>query len=281
MFYLLNILIQMKILLNNLTLFETLRPFNDIGFVPTMGGIHDGHISLIKKSIKYSKKTIVSIFINPKQFNNKNDFKSYPSNIKKDLKILKKIKKIDYVYIPKFKDIYKNNNRPKIKINKSDKILCAKFRKGHFEGVLDVMDKLTNLIKPKKIFMGKKDYQQLYLVKNFIENKYKSNVIGCKTIRNKNKLALSSRNFLFNKNELIEVQEISKKFLNLKKEVKKHKNINKFLTQSKKKYEKKFKIKIEYLENRCVKNLKISNKYLGSNIFLSYYFKGVRLIDNF
>ena len=281
MFYLLNILIQMKILLNNLTLFKTLRPFNDIGFVPTMGGIHDGHISLIKKSIKYSKKTIVSIFINPKQFNNKNDFKSYPSNIKKDLKILKKIKKIDYVYIPKFKDIYKNNNRPKIKINKSDKILCAKFRKGHFEGVLDVMDKLTNLIKPKKIFMGKKDYQQLYLVKNFIENKYKSNVIGCKTIRNKNKLALSSRNFLFNTNELIEVEEISKKFLNLKKEVKKHKNINKFLTQSKKKYEKKFKIKIEYLENRCVKNLKISNKYLGSNIFLSYYFKGVRLIDNF
>jgi pantoate--beta-alanine ligase len=281
MFYLLNILIQMKILLNNLTLFKTLRPFNDIGFVPTMGGIHDGHISLIKKSIKYSKKTIVSIFINPKQFNNKNDFKSYPSNIKKDLKILKKIKKIDYVYIPKFKDIYKNNNRPKIKINKSDKILCAKFRKGHFEGVLDVMDKLTNLIKPKKIFMGKKDYQQLYLVKNFIENKYKSNVIGCKTIRNKNKLALSSRNFLFNKNELIEVQEISKKFLNLKKEVKKHKNINKFLTQSKKRYEKKFKIKIEYLENRYVKNLKISNKYLGSNIFLSYYFKGVRLIDNF
>ena len=281
MFYLLNILIQMKILLNNLTLFKTLRPFNDIGFVPTMGGIHDGHISLIKKSIKYSKKTIVSIFINPKQFNNKNDFKSYPSNIKKDLKILKKIKKIDYVYIPKFKDIYKNNNRPKIKINKSDKILCAKFRKGHFEGVLDVMDKLTNLIKPKKIFMGKKDYQQLYLVKNFIENKYKSNVIGCKTIRNKNKLALSSRNFLFNKNELIEVEEISKKFLNLKKEVKKHKNINEFLIQSKKEYEKKFKIQIEYLENRCVKNLKISNKYLGSNIFLSYYFKGVRLIDNF
>jgi len=281
MFYLLNILIQMKILLNNLTLFKTLRPFNDIGFVPTMGGIHDGHISLIKKSIKYSKKTIVSIFINPKQFNNKNDFKSYPSNIKKDLKILKKIKKIDYVYIPKFKDIYKNNNRPKIKINKSDKILCAKFRKGHFEGVLDVMDKLTNLIKPKKIFMGKKDYQQLYLVKNFIENKYKSNVIGCKTIRNKNKLALSSRNFLFNKNELIEVEDISKKFLNLKKKIKKHKNINKFLIQSKKEYEKKFKIKIEYLENRCVKNLKISNKYLGSNIFLSYYFKGVRLIDNF
>jgi len=98
----------MKILLNNRILHETLRPFKNIGFVPTMGGIHKGHISLIKKSIKFSKKTIVSIFVNPKQFNNINDFKSYPSNIKKDLDILKKIKKIDFIYIPKFEDIYDN-----------------------------------------------------------------------------------------------------------------------------------------------------------------------------
>ena len=281
MFYLLNILIQMKILLNNHNLLKTLRPFNDIGFVPTMGGIHEGHISLIRKSIKHNKKTIVSIFINPKQFNNKDDFKSYPSNIKKDLIILKKINKIDFIYVPKFKDIYKNNQKSKIKINKNDKILCAKFRKGHFEGVLDVMNKLTSLIKPKKIFMGKKDYQQLFLVKNFIEKKYSTKIIGCKTIRNKNKLALSSRNFLLGKNDLKEAENISKKFLNLKKEVKKHKNINKFLRQSKRKFEKILKIKIEYLENRNIKTLKISNKYLGSKIFLSYYFKGIRLIDNF
>ena len=281
MFYLLNNLIQMKILLNNHTLHKTLRHFDDVGFVPTMGGIHEGHISLIKRSIKSSKKTIVSIFVNPKQFNNKKDFSSYPSNIKKDLAILKKIHKIDFVYVPKFKDIYKNKEKPKIKINKNDKILCAKFRKGHFEGVLNVMDKLTNLIKPKKIFMGKKDYQQLFLVKKFIEKKYNTKVIGCKTIRNKNKLALSSRNFLLDKNDLNEVENISKKFLNLKKEVKKHKNINKFLRQTKRKFENILKIKIEYLENRNVKNLKVSNKYLGSKIFLSYYFKGIRLIDNF
>jgi len=281
MFYLLNILIQMKILLNNHTLHKTLRPFDDIGYVPTMGGIHEGHISLIKKSIKFSKKTIVSIFVNPKQFNNKRDFKSYPSNIKKDLAILKKIHKIDFVYIPKFNDIYKTNDETKIKINKKDKILCAKFRKGHFEGVLDVMDRLTNLIKPKKIFMGKKDYQQLFLVKNFIEKKYKTKVISCKTIRNKNNLALSSRNFLLNKNKLNVLENISKEIFNLKKDIKNSKNINKFLNQSKKKIENMFKIKIEYLENRNVKNLKISNKYLGSKIFLSYYFKGIRLIDNF
>jgi len=104
----------MKILLNNRRLLKTLRPFNDVGFVPTMGGIHEGHISLIKKSIKYSNKTIVSIFVNPKQFNNKNDFKSYPSNIKNDLEIIKKIHKIDFVYIPKFKDIYKNKETLKM-----------------------------------------------------------------------------------------------------------------------------------------------------------------------
>ena len=281
MFYLLNILIQMKILLNNRDLLKTLRPFKDIGFVPTMGGIHEGHISLIKKSIKHSKKTIVSIFINPKQFDKKRDFKSYPSNIKKDLIILKKINKIDFIYVPKFKDIYKNNQKSKIKINKNDKILCAKFRKGHFEGVLDVMDKLTNLIKPKKIFMGKKDYQQLFLVRNFIERKYSTKIIGCKTIRNRNKLALSSRNFLLDKIDLKKVENISKQFQKLKKEAKKYKNINKFLIKSKRKFEKIFNIKIEYLENRNLKNLKNSNKYLGSKIFLSYYFKGIRLIDNF
>ena len=271
----------MKILLNNHTLHKTLGPFDDIGFVPTMGGIHEGHISLINRSIRSSKKTLVSIFVNPKQFNNKKDLKSYPSNIKKDLAILRKNHRIDFVYIPKFKDIYIGNKKSKIKIEENDKILCAKFRKGHFEGVLDVMDRLTNLIKPKRIFMGNKDFQQLYLVKNFIEKKYKSKVIGCKTIRNKNKLALSSRNFLLNKDDLNKVEIINKNFLNIKKEIKNKRQINQFLHKSKKKLENLFKIKIEYLENRNLKNLAISDNYHGSRIFLSYYFKGIRLIDNF
>ena len=112
----------MKILLNNNSLFESLRPFNDLGFVPTMGGIHRGHLSLINKSNKLCKKTIVSIFVNPKQFNNKKDLRSYPRNIKKDLKILKKSKKVDFVYLPKFKDIYKDK---KIYIMISTKVYIA------------------------------------------------------------------------------------------------------------------------------------------------------------
>ena len=271
----------MKIILNNSNLHKTLGPFNDIGFVPTMGGIHEGHISLIKRSIKTNKKTIVSIFVNPKQFNNVKDFNSYPANIKKDLAILKKIKKLDFVYIPRFKDVYENKNISKIKIEKKYRTLCGKYRKGHFEGVLDVMNRLTKLIKPNKIFMGKKDFQQLFLVKNFIENKFNTKVIGCKTIRNRNKLALSSRNFLFKQNELHDVEKISKNFLNLKSKIKYIKNINQFLYGEKKKFEKFFNIKIEYLENRNVNDLSISNEYNRSKIFLAYYYKGVRLIDNF
>ena len=281
MFYLLNILIQMKIILNNTILRKTLGPFDDIGFVPTMGGIHEGHISLIKKSIKFNKKTIVSIFVNPKQFNDIKDFKSYPSNIKNDLSILKKIKNLDFIYIPQFKDIYENKKQSQIKIKKKDKILCAKYRKGHFEGVLDVMNRLTKLIKPKKIFMGEKDFQQFFLVKNFIEKKFNTKVIGCKTIRNKNKLALSSRNFLLNNQELKDVENISKTFLNLKNKIKKTNDINRFLQKSKNDLEKFFNIEIEYLENRNTKNLTISNNYQGSKIFLSYYYKNTRLIDNF
>ena len=281
MFYLLNILIQMKIILNINNLRKILKPFNDIGFIPTMGGIHKGHISLINKSIKFNKKTIVSIFVNPKQFNDIKDFKSYPFNIENDLIILKKIKKLDFLYIPKFNDIYEDKKKSQIKIKKKDKILCAKYRKGHFEGVLDVMDRLTMLIKPKKIFMGKKDYQQLFLVKNFIEKKFNTKVIGCKTIRNKNKLALSSRNFLLNKQELKDVEKISKKFLDLKNKIKNTNNINRFLQKSKKELESFFNIKIEYLENRNTKNLMVSNKYQDSKIFISYYYKNIRFIDNF
>jgi len=281
MFYLLNILIQMKIILNNNILRKTLGPFDDIGFVPTMGGIHKGHVSLIKRSIKFNKKTIVSIFVNPKQFNETKDFKSYPSNIKNDLSILKKIKNLDFIYIPRFKDIYENKKKSQIKIKKKDKVLCAKYRKGHFEGVLDVMCRLTKLIKPKKIFMGEKDFQQFFLVRNFIEKKFNTKVIGCKTIRNKNKLALSSRNFLLDKQQLKNVEKISKTFLNLKNKIKNTSNINLFLQKSKKDLEKLFNIKIEYLENRNTKNLTISNKYKGSKVFLSYYYKNIRLIDNF
>ena len=270
----------MKILLDNSSLFESLRPFNDLGFVPTMGGIHKGHLSLINKSNRLCKITIVSIFVNPKQFNNKKDLKSYPRNINKDLKILKKTKKVDFVYLPRFEDIYENKKKSKIKINKKDTILCAKYRKGHFEGVLDVMNRLTKIVKPSKIFMGEKDFQQLYLVKNFLEKKYKTKVISCKTIRNKNKMALSSRNLLLKSSHLITGGKIYKKLVNIKKNIKNQKNIYSFLSTQKNQLEENFKIKIDYMELRNKNNLKFSKKINKSRLFIAYYLNKVRLIDN-
>ena len=280
MFYLFKTFTQMKILLNKTTLSKSLRPFNDIGFVPTMGSIHEGHLSLIKRSNRVCNKTIVSIFINPKQFNNKKDFKKYPKNIENDVKILKKTKKVDFVYIPKFNDVFKSKNKPIVKLNKKDKILCAKFRQGHFEGVLDVMDKLTNIVKPTKIFMGNKDFQQLFLVKKYLKKKYNTDVVGCKTIRGKNKVALSSRNCLLSKANLILASKIVKKLINLKKNIKIKKNKNKYLSTIKDDLQKQFKIKIEYLEFREINNLKLSNVINTSKIFIAYYLNGVRLIDN-
>ena len=270
----------MKVLLNNTSLFESLRPFNDLGFVPTMGGIHKGHLSLINKSNKLCKKTIVSIFINPKQFNNKKDLKSYPSNVKKDLKILKKSRKVDFVYLPKFKDIYKDKKKSNIKLLKKDKILCAKFRKGHFEGVLDVMNRLTKIVNPKKIFMGEKDFQQLYLVKKLLERNYKVKIISCKTIRDKNKVALSSRNLLLDKSNLNVAAIVYKKLANIKKNIKNKKNILNFLNLKKEELRNNFKIKIDYLELRNLNNLNISKKKGNSRLFVAYYLNKVRLIDN-
>jgi pantoate--beta-alanine ligase len=270
----------MKILLNNNDLNEALNKVSNLGFVPTMGSLHKGHISLIKKSQKESNKTIVSIFVNPTQFNNKNDYKNYPRNFKKDHSILRRMK-IDFLYLPNVKDIYTFKRKSKIKLYKKDRILCAKYRKGHFEGVIDVMDRLINIIKPKNIYMGEKDFQQLYLVKKFIQNKYVSKIILCKTIRDKNKLALSSRNLLLNKNQLKRAGKLSQKIISLKKKLSNIKNIQKYLMNKKKEFNKLFNINIEYLELRKNINLNKTNKIKNAKIFIAYYIGKVRLIDNF
>ena len=270
----------MKIILNNKDLNEALNNVSNLGFVPTMGSLHQGHISLIKKSNKECNKTIVSIFINPTQFNSQKDFKKYPKNFKKDLSILKK-NKVDYVYMPKNNEIYNFNRVKKIKIGSKNKVLCAKFRPGHFEGVLDVMDRLTNLIKPSNIYMGEKDFQQLYLVKNYLKKKYKVRIISCKTIRDSRKLALSSRNLLLKKNQLIKAGYLSKNLIFFKKNLRNKINLNKLISDKKKELNKLFNFKIEYLELRNVNNFKKSKTIKNSKLFVAYYIQNVRLIDNF
>ncbi len=268
----------MKILLNKIDLNEALFGVSNLGFVPTMGSLHEGHISLIKYSKKICKKTIVSIFVNPTQFNNKTDYKKYPRNKEKDLSILKKLK-VDFVFLPNKNDIY--NFKQKIKIAKKDQILCAKYRKGHFEGVIDIMSRFTKMINPKMIFMGEKDFQQLYLVRNYLKKKFSSKIISCKTIRDNHNLALSSRNSLLKDNELKTARLISKNLNNFRKILNKKKNIEKLIHLKKKEIDSFKNVKVEYLEIRNKYNLKKSTNIKNSKIFIAYYIRNIRLIDNF
>ena len=267
----------MKILLNKNDLNEALYGASNLGFVPTMGSLHQGHISLIKYSKKKCKKTIVSIFVNPTQFNNKKDYRKYPKNKKKDLSILKKLK-VDFVFLPNKKEIY--DFKQKIKIDKKDKILCAKYRKGHFEGVIDVMDRFVKMIKPKKIFMGEKDFQQLHLVRNYLK-KRTCKIISCKTIRDNHGLALSSRNLRLKNKELITARLISKNLINFKKILNKKNNIDKLVKLKKKEINNFKNVKVEYLEIRNRFNFRKSVNIKNSKIFIAYYIKKIRLIDNF
>jgi len=270
----------MKILKNVSDLKKAINGVSGLGFVPTMGGIHNGHISLIKKSQKKCNKTIISIYVNPKQFNKNKDFNNYPRKLDEDLKILKKLR-VNYVFLPDTYEIYKKKRVNKIKLVSNDKILCAKFRKGHFEGVLDVVDRFIKIINPKYIFLGEKDFQQLFLIKKFIKKKYKTKVILCKTVRDNNFIALSTRNNLLSEEDLTIASSIAKKLNYTKKLLLKKNKFKIKISEIKKEIIKTFKIKIDYLEIRNISNLKNFSNKNKFKIFIAYYIKNIRLIDNF
>ncbi len=270
----------MKIITSIFDLNKEIKNFKNVGFVPTMGGIHNGHISLIKASQKKNKKTIVSIFVNPTQFNKISDFKKYPRDLENDIISLKKFK-VNYLFLPTTKDIYKFKAK-KFVLRKKDKILCAKFRKGHFEGVLNVMNRLMSIVKSKDLFMGEKDYQQLHLIRRFLSKKFNVRINACPTIRTSDKIALSTRNKLLNKKSLEKASHIAKLLIKIKKRTKLHKSKFKVnLSDYKKELEKKFNIKIDYLEFRDEKNLKLNNFKNKFRLFVAYSINKIRLIDNF
>jgi len=278
----------MKLIKQITDLNKAIHKENNLGFVPTMGNLHKGHQFLIKISQKLCKKTLVSIFVNPTQFNNKDDYKTYPRNLSKDLKILKKLK-VDFVYLPTIEQIYKDKRLPQITLKKAQKILCAKKRKGHFEGVLDVLNRFIKLISPKQMFMGEKDYQQFFLTRNYIQKKYTTRVYPCRTIRHSNGVALSSRNNLLNKTDLKTTGLIANKLFKLERSLRKKngyesvgpKKSKELIQKTKKQLINKFNIKIEYLECRNLMTLTNNLKKKPFKLFIAYYLNNVRLIDNF
>ncbi len=270
----------MKIITSIFDLNKEIKNYKNIGFVPTMGGIHEGHKSLIRASQSKKNKTIVSIFVNPTQFNKKDDFQKYPRNIQKDIAMLKKLN-VEYLFVPNVKDIYKFKAK-KFTLKKKDKILCAKFRNGHFEGVLNVMNRLMTIIKSKDLYMGEKDYQQLYLIKKFLSRKFKVRINSCPTIRINNNIALSTRNKLLKKISIKKASEIASflKKIKYKSRLQNYKYAFNLLNY-KKKLEKKYNIQIDYLEFRDEKNLKLNNFKNKYRLFVAYKIDNIRLIDNF
>ena len=174
-----------------------------IGFVPTMGALHAGHLSLIQTSVKQNDISIVSIFVNKTQFNEVNDFENYPKPIEKDVEVLQK-NKVDYLYIPEYEDIYPDNYQFRVVESHDSTFLCGKSRKGHFEGVLTVVMKLLHIIAPDKAYFGEKDYQQYRLIDKMCKAFFLDvDIVPCPTIREPDGLAMSSRNLLLSEKERI------------------------------------------------------------------------------
>jgi len=175
---------------------KILSNVDNIALVPTMGNLHEGHIELIKAAQKVSENIVVSIFVNPIQFESQKDHQNYPRSLAEDKRILK-ILKVNFLFIPNAHDIYPNPSNIKYKLPEVSNELCGASRPGHFVGVITIIEKLFDFFKPNYVVLGKKDYQQLYLIKKFISDlSYPITTIEVETVREKNKLALSSRNNL-------------------------------------------------------------------------------------
>lgn len=167
-----------------------------IGFVPTMGALHEGHLTLIKRAATESDIVVVSIFVNPTQFNDKKDFNRYPRNLDADIEKLSHIK-CDFVFEPSAEEIYPVQNTRKFDFGTLEEIMEGRFRPGHFNGVAQVVSKLFDIVKPGSAYFGLKDFQQLAIIRELVRQlNLPINIIPCDIVREPDGLAMSSRNML-------------------------------------------------------------------------------------
>ena len=250
-----------------------------IYFVPTMGNLHDGHLSLLEYAQKKKQFLIVSIFVNPLQFDSRKDFTKYPRTIKNDLKILKQFN-IDMIFLPE--NNFSKENLSTVNIESLTNKLCGADRPGHFVGVATIILKFLNLIQPDFLMLGQKDYQQILVIRQIIKDFFfKTKIIELPTIRNNNGLALSSRNILIPYKK----KEVTKNiFLTLKLISDEIKNTG--LKKTKIQFYKKKLLmsgieKINYLEILNESDLSnVADKPCFARIFISVSISGIKLIDN-
>jgi pantoate--beta-alanine ligase len=167
-----------------------------IGFVPTMGALHEGHLSLVQKAGDICDIVVVSIFVNPTQFNDKNDLANYPRTLESDLKILSGAK-CDYIFYPSVEEVYPVPDNRKFNFRNIETVMEGAFRPGHFNGVAQVVSRLLEIVHPDKAFFGQKDYQQIAVIKDLVRQmKIPVEIVSCRIVREKDGLAMSSRNKL-------------------------------------------------------------------------------------
>lgn len=253
-----------------------------IGFVPTMGYFHDGHVSLMKASISHNDFTIVSIFVNPIQFGDNEDLDKYPRDIIRDLSIAE-CEGVDVVFMPDINTMYPDGYKTYVEVSDITQALCGKTRKGHFKGVSTVVSKFFNIVEPDKAYLGQKDAQQLIVIQKMVKDlNMNVEIISCPIIREKDGLAMSSRNVYLNEYERKSATVLSRSL----KEAEKLVNAGERSTEVIKKnvediINNEHNANIEYIEIVDVENLEnieiINSKAL---IAVAVKFGNTRLIDN-
>ena len=255
-----------------------------IGFVPTMGALHQGHLSLLEQSLAENEITVLSIFVNPTQFNNADDLKKYPRTLEKDVELVKNLNKNILIYAPSVSDIYEGNTiSTAFNYDGLENQMEGKHRPGHFDGVGTIVKKLFEIVKPTNAYFGEKDFQQLQIVRKLVA-KYKItvNIIGCEIFREKSGLAMSSRNERLSESAKNESKLIFQ-ILNKAKEKFTVKSANEVVAFVENEFKKHPNFTLEYFEIAAEDTLltckrKVKNKkYRG---FIAVFIENIRLIDN-
>ena len=255
-----------------------------IGFVPTMGALHQGHISLLKQSLRENESTVLSIFVNPTQFNNADDLKKYPRTLEKDVELVKKLNENILVYAPSVTDIYEGNTiSTSFNYDGLENQMEGKHRPGHFDGVGTIVKKLFEIVKPTNAYFGEKDFQQLQIVKKLV-SKYKIpvTIIGCEIFRETSGLAMSSRNERLSESARNESKLIYQILLKAKEKFI-SKSANEVVLFVENEFKKHTNFTLEYFEIAAEDTLltckrKVKNKkYRG---FIAVFIENIRLIDN-
>lgn len=252
-----------------------------IGFVPTMGALHKGHISLVEHAKQNCDVVIVSVFVNPTQFNNATDLEKYPRTLSKDQELLD-TSGVDVLFYPSVKEVYPFRETPSYQLDGLDDFMEGPNRPGHFNGVVQVVSRLFDLVTPNMAVFGEKDFQQLAILKHMTSKLgYDIKVVGCPTLREKSGLAMSSRNQRLSRGGLGIATSIYAVLSSIKSDIKSCESITEAKEIAVQKLAKTLNLKLEYLELVDPDNLRpVSEDAKAVQACIAVWVDGVRLIDN-